>query len=186
VTSPYPTADPSYGTAAAAAPDSPWRLVLSSGAKKLMVFFIILGAVFEVGGNIVQAAFSHPLRGIEAAVRVQAAYESLNTSVIAYHNDTNACRGSSDVLTCVTGTDRTVGNAFGAFVARLNAVSVPSDATAAASALAADGTKTEQVFEQLARSTSTSQYETNNPTANLTQVLTQFSQDYQTLINRLE
>jgi len=164
---------------------SRWRLVLSSGARKLIVFFIVLGSVLYIAVNVIQFTVQHPLQKLEASIEVQSAYASLTTAVTTYETNTNACGTSPQGLTCVTGADRTVGQAFGVFVSKLSAISEPAGAVASASALASDGTHAQQVFEQLAASTTVAQYQQNVQSSNLTQVLTQFSQDYQHLVNQL-
>jgi len=164
---------------------SRWRLVLSSGARKLIVVFIVLGSVLYLAANVVQFTVQHPLQNLEANIEVQSAYASLTTAVTTYETNTNACGTSAQGLICVTGADRTVGQAFGVFVSRLSAISEPAGAVASASALASDGTHAQQVFEQLAASTTVAQYQQNVQSSSLTQVLTQFSQDYQRLVNQL-
>ncbi len=187
--SPYGTGPATYplGPVAAGSPvdDPRWRLVLGQGAKNLIVAFLILG-VLTAGLYVgIVVTTSNPLQKFAARVQVEAAYTTLNTAVTNYESATNACRSSSQVLTCVTGTDRTVGQAFGTFVSALDGISEPSGATAAAAAVASDGRSTERVFQQLAAATSVSQYEQAVQSSNLTQVLTQFQDDYDQLLRQL-
>jgi hypothetical protein len=173
-----------YPISGSPADDPRWRLILSQPARTLMVVFIVLGVLLG-GANLAVQLGNHRLQTLAANLEVQAAYDSLNNSVITYENNTNACKNSSAALSCVTGADRTVAQAFGKFVSTMNRISEPPGATAAAANLSADGAHAQQVFLQLAGSTSASQYEQAVQSSNLTQVLTQFTDDYQSLRNQL-
>jgi len=83
----------------------------------------------------------------------------------------------------VTGADATVAAAFGTFDGTLESVSVGSGAASARSLVLSQGAHCQQVFDELAASTSFAQYnqslQVNGP------ILTVFSEDYQSLIHTL-
>ncbi|HVC68789.1 MAG TPA: DUF4389 domain-containing protein [Acidimicrobiales bacterium] len=174
-----------YPTSGSPADDPRWRIVLSSGAKRLVVLFLVLG-VIDYGAYLAFVGNgSHPFQVLVANAQVQNAYRSLQTSVTTYRTQTSACQGSASALSCVTSADQTVSEAFGTFVRQMQSISMPASASASATALTTDGTNAQQIFEQLASSNSAAQYQQNYTSSNIAQVLNKFDQDYRNLTDAL-
>lgn len=162
---PHFAAGSPYPASSSPADDPRWRIVLSKGAKQLMVLFLVLGVVDYGVQQALIGSRTHVLQGVVANVEVQGAYQTLKSSVTTFQTQTAACQGS---LSCVTAADQTVAQAFGSFVQQMREISVPTSATAAAATLITEGTHTQQIFEQLAGSTSAAQYQQNVASSNIT------------------
>jgi hypothetical protein len=168
-----------YPTRGSADDDPHWRLILVQGAKPLLVVFIVVGVVIGVA-NVAAQIGHNPLQRFAARVQVESDYDTLNSAVVSYETDTKACQGS---LVCVTGTDRTLAQAFGTFVVKLDGISMPSDTASATSALSSEASHCEAIFTELGAASSITQYEETLQANN--QVLSQFDQDYQNLLDQL-
>jgi uncharacterized protein DUF4389 len=160
--------------------ESRWRLLLPSGARKIMVFFIILGVVVLIVSQVVQVAINHPFRNLVARVELQTAYNQLDNTIKA--NQSNNC---GQVLSCFTTNDRNVAAAFGTFATSLNSIAMPSDLTQNAANTSAEATQVQRVFSELAASTSFTQYQENLNTSGLVPALRQFQSDYNNLATGL-
>src|SRR6202035_5532149 len=108
-------------------------------------------------------------------------HQVLTTQVHTYESQTTACRGNPEPLTCVTNADRVAADGFGSFVQVLDNAPVPTTARAQADRLASIGTRAQQIFEQLASSTSANQYQQTVQSSNLSNVLASFDRDYSEL-----
>ena len=154
-------------------------MILVDGAKVWLVVFLVLGAIVGLA-NIAAQVGRHSLQRVEASVRVQAAYASLDNAVQTYESDTKGC-GTS--LSCLTTPARNVAPAFGSFASNVEGIPEPADADADASKLVAVATHTEAVFSELGAATSAAAYQetlqSNGP------ILSQFSQAYQALVDQL-
>jgi hypothetical protein len=163
-----------------------WRLVLSSGAKRLVTVFLILGVLIAAGYVAVGIAISSSnggvqtrLRGVTAAIRVESSYTALSTSLSSFRTKTSACQGK---LSCVTAQDTTAAQAFGTFAQALRAVPMPTaSATAAAAKVESDASQAQKDFTALAATTSISQYQQTVASTGLEQQLAQFDTNYQQL-----
>ena len=174
---PYP-ATSGYVTSGSSVDDPRWRLVLSQGAKGLLVGFLILGALLSTVYGF-RFFNNNALKSFEANIQIQVAYQSLNNAEATYESNIKAC----STLGCLTGASAAVAPAFGTFVGKLNSVSVPPAEAPAKSELAADAIFAQQTFDKLALATSSSEYE--DIIAASGQVVSQVHQDYQNLINKL-
>lgn len=211
---PYGTPRPAYGTPAAAygmqpgpgygTPTAvstadwsvpggpPWRLVLPQAARRLVTLFIVLGVVFSVGYIVVLAvvvgiAGSGVVGRADALARTNVAFGRLNTSMNTFGSQSTACRTSSHPLRCITKADQQASQAFGTFAQAQGAIGMPAGSPqAAASQLIGGATRAQHIFQQLAASTSITQYEQTLSAANLQQVLNQIEQSYRRLQTTLE
>jgi uncharacterized phage infection (PIP) family protein YhgE len=166
--------------------DQSWRLVLSSGAKRLVSVFLVLGLVLMVGYVAAGIAIGSSnggvqtrLRGVTAAIRVESSYTALSTSLTSFRSKTSACQGK---LSCVTAQDTPLAQAFGTFAQALRGVPMPTaSATAAAAKVESDAIQAQKDFTELAATTSASQYQQTVASTGLEQQLAQFDTDYQRL-----
>jgi hypothetical protein len=175
------------------APPSPvhdpyWQVVLTSRAKNLIVFVLILGVASVVAVNVITTMSRYnQLHTDEAAgARVQSAYQSLGGAVIGYESRTRSCENTIQPLHCLTNAAETVSRAFAVFDRRLTATSVPSSATSARARLTADSAQAERDFGQLSASNSAGHYQLAIESTKLPQLLSRFDQDYERLGTQLD
>jgi uncharacterized membrane-anchored protein YitT (DUF2179 family) len=164
-----------------------WRLSLTSGAKRLLVLFIVLGMLTGVGYAIlytlvITSGVSDTVTTVNAINSMKASYSSLTQSMTKWENATAACHSS---LSCVTAVDGTVAGDFSGFASRLQATAMPAKATAATDNLLSDASKAAQDFTQLSQSASVEQYQSTVASTDLQQTLDQFDQDFNTLMSTL-
>ena len=169
----------------------PWRLAMPQAARRLVTLFIVLGMVFTVGYIAVLAVFGIAGSGVvgraDALARTNVAFGRLNTSMNTFGSQTTACRTSSHPLRCITRADQQASQAFGTFAQAEGAIGMPAGSPqAAASQLIGGATRAQHIFQQLAASTSITQYEQTLSAANLQQVLNQIEQSYRRLQTTLE
>jgi hypothetical protein len=184
--------DPGAGYAGGYAAPQPvfqptsWQLVLTSGARQLLVLFIVLGAL-SCAGNIAFDAMNINKAGNVATANdaissMNASYNSLTRSMTKWENTTAACHSS---LSCVTAADSTAASDFSGFASRLQATAMPGSAATAAGKLLSDASKAAQDFTQLSQSASIEQYQSTVASTGLQQTLNQFDQDFNTLMSTL-
>jgi hypothetical protein len=181
-------AEPGYGQPPAyrAEPGSPapaaahWRLVLSSGARKLVGFFLVLGAAAFVAYIVLTAVLANKAGSQANAVnQVSQAHTSLVKKVNALQADTAACQGN---ISCVTKLDGKAADAFLAFNSALSSTAMPDSASASASQkLQHDTSRIAADLRSLSHATSASQYQQTLASSGLQQALTEFGADYQGL-----
>jgi len=175
---------PAYGSSAmptSVPPVDPgrWRMVLSSGAKALIVIFIALGVgsyavyiPFVLGrtGTIMQRGLS--------GLMLQNDYLALSSQLHVDESEAASCHQITNPLPCITSADRQVAQDFATFVQQVDRASVPAGAAPAAVQLSSDSTQAKQIFDQLALSGSLAQYQQTVLTSGLQQVLNRFDTDY--------
>lgn len=194
--------DPAYGAPGAGygvgygAPRQPafqptsWRLALTSPAKRLLVLFIVLGALtwggYAIGYVALIANSVGSVNNIDTANNaissMNSSYGTLQSELSKWESATNAC---NQKLSCVTGTDTTAANDFSKFASQLQATAIPGSATAASDQLYSDATKAAQDFTQLSQSTSIEQYQSTVTSTGVQQTLNQFDQDFNSLMSKL-
>lgn len=178
-----------YGTPAYGGPRPParptdWRLVLSSGTRRLLGVFIGLGVVFLVLEFVVIALVvsSNPVRTANAITTINAANNTLNSEVNGWQATTKACTS----LACATEGDGRAATFFTDFADTLHNTSMPSGATAAANRLYSDATTAARDLTQLSQATSATQYQSIVTSTGLEQTLNQFDADDTALGNALD
>jgi len=160
-----------------------WRLILSGGARKLMVAFIVIGVVLVgVNGGVGTAL---GVRASSAAVaasasgQVQVDSVPVSSAINNYSANATACHGK---LSCITGLDRRVAAALDTFAGQLRAIPMPpGQASSADATLAASVSRTGAIFARLGAATSASQYVNLVSSSNLQQSVNQVNQDYTNL-----
>jgi hypothetical protein len=167
--------------------DPYWRVVLSASAKNFVVLCLVFGVASVAVANVGTAlARYHRFTTDDAAsTRVQDAYQSLSDVIVSYPGRTNACDGAPQPYVCLAAAAETVSSAFGVFVNRLTIITMPSPATDDRDVVVTQARHAEQIFEQLAGSTSAGRYELVIETSNLPGILSRFDRDYQDLGTRL-
>jgi hypothetical protein len=158
---------PGYGQAPPAVswPADPraWRLVLSTGARRLVGLFIAVGAVvlaayiiFTV--NLVSRSADNATR-VDAINNISAAHSKLVGQLNVLSQQVAACQSQPGTLTCVTKLDQQAAADLGAFGGSVRSTPVPSSAVPAEDRLAAATNQVRSAFQQLGAATSVAQYE---------------------------
>jgi hypothetical protein len=185
---------PAYGAPGAGygAPQQPmfqpasWQLALTSAARRLLVLFIVLGALLWGGDaalySVLFASGNNIQTANDAISSMNSSYSTLSSSLSQWRSATTACNKK---LTCVTREDSTAASDFSMFASNLQATAMPSSATAAANQLYSDATKAAQDFTQLSQSTTVEQYQSTFTSTGLQQTLNQFDSDFNSLMSTL-
>jgi len=177
----YGDPQPAYGAQPGyeAGGESCWRLILSGAARKLMVGFVVLGVLVAVGGGAIDAvALGNGVSAAAAAGQVEADASPVSNAIDNYSANVKACGGNLD---CITKLDRQVAATLGTFARQLRTIPMPSQATAANTALATAVSQAASIYARLGAATSGSQFATIANTADLNQALNQVNQDYTNL-----
>ena len=145
-----------YGSAQPAPPPANWRLVLPQSAKNLLILFIVLGVITDVGAQVARAR-PHE-RGDQRAQREHRRGQPVEQPANnAQHRD----GGVDDLderlhkiknLACATTADAQAASYMSAFASQVQAIAMPSAATSAAAAkVVTDATKASADFTTSAR-----------------------------------
>ena len=77
-----------------------WQLLLTTGAKRLITVFIVLGVLFGVGESVLQSTQTkNQVNVAVASNQLEQSYNTLNTQLTSWKNTVQTC-GSS--LSCFT------------------------------------------------------------------------------------
>ena len=141
-----------------------WQLLLTAAARRLVVLFIVLGALFWVAygvgyGALVGTAINHASNidtANNAIDSVNSSYSTLTSNLNQWQSAVTACDKN---LACVTKADGNAATYFSTFANELQATPMPSGATAAAARLHSDATRAAQDFTQLSQATTVAQYQ---------------------------
>ncbi len=167
---------------------SPWRLVLSDGARKLVGLFLALGVVLIIGyavviAIVVSSAANSAVTRNNAITQVQDSYSTLSRTLSSFQAKSTACQGN---LQCVTALDRQASQAFDTFGTSVRGTAMPNGATTtAADQLATASQAAGQLLQRLGSATTAAQYEATINSANVQQILNQVDVDYQNLGTQL-
>jgi Domain of unknown function (DUF4389) len=154
VTGLYGQPYPGYG--AGTAGGWQWPLVLSAAARKLVIFFIVFGAVVSAGAGAYNTTMlSSSVSTLAAAAQVSADVAPVRTALDSYPSGVQACRGELD---CVTGLDRKLAATLDTFAVQLQIISMPSQAATANASLITAVSSTAASFARLGSATSAGQY----------------------------
>ncbi|HEX3493586.1 MAG TPA: DUF4389 domain-containing protein [Streptosporangiaceae bacterium] len=174
-----------YGSAQPAFQPANWRLVLPQSAKTLLIVFIVLGVIIDVGGQIARAAATNRTENaaaVQAAAVTQwnSAYNTLKTQV--GQDSTTACGQN---LSCFTKADTRAAGYLTAFASEVQAITMPSTAAPDATTVVADATKAAQDFTTLSAVTGIGLYQSTYSGLGLAQELQTFQQDVSNLATAL-
>jgi hypothetical protein len=177
-----------YGTRPVFQPAT-WTLLLTSGAKRLVTTFIVLGAVVWLAaigltGLAVSKAgsVSNAVIASNAIAALNTSYGTLNSQLPAWEKAIQACGKN---LTCVTGQDAKAATDFSAFASRLQAIPLPASAVSAGARLDADATRVAQDFTVLSQTTNPTLYQSAVASTGLQQTLNEFNTDYSAIQTQL-
>jgi hypothetical protein len=110
-------------------------LVLSAGAKRLVVLFLVLGIVQYVASGVVSATTtSNARKTTQARSDLTAAHNTLVGRVQQHQQQLAACAAPVE-LSCVQSADRELADAFAAFATDLRRIGFPASAQAEAAEL---------------------------------------------------
>jgi Domain of unknown function (DUF4389) len=163
-----------------------WSLLLTSGAKKLVTTFIVLGAVLwiaDVGLQVHNAR--HEVNAMVANIgrdELRSAHGTLNSQLTAWHNAVQACGNN---LPCVTSADASAATDVSVFASRLQAIPLPASVASAGARLNADATTLAQDYTTLSTTTSVSEYQSTLTSTGLAGTLATFNADYSALAQEL-
>jgi hypothetical protein len=173
------TADPGYGTAV----EQRWRLILSPPARKLVVFFIVLGVTLSIAINVVNAyRLSNSISGLGATLELTADAAPVHSAFDNYTKDINACQGK---LACITRVDRSMASTLSFFSTELKTISMPSKAAAADVELASVTSDATASFAKLGAVTSASDYQSAVESSGAVQAIERFGAAYNNLVDVL-
>jgi Domain of unknown function (DUF4389) len=163
-----------------------WQLVLSSGARRLVAVFLVLGILGLIGYGAAMGALVAGAAGTAnragALNQVQVAHSALGTTMNGLQAKVAACQSN---LPCVATQEGQAGRAFSTFQSAVRSTAMPGSATTASSQLQRDTGKIAQAFHQLSTATSPAQYQQILLRTGLQQLLSSFDADYQQLLAAL-
>ncbi|HEX5296102.1 MAG TPA: DUF4389 domain-containing protein [Streptosporangiaceae bacterium] len=133
-----------------------WLLILSAPARRLMVFFIVLGVIALAGVGFLDARLVDSIGSATAAVRVTAATIPVRDALDGYPAELRACNQKVD---CFTRLDRNLATTLNGFADQLRGISMPSQAAAANAKLITSVSNAAAIFAELGTATSAAQYD---------------------------
>ena len=165
-----------------AGPADPWTLVLSSSARKLVGWFLVIG-VLVLGGIIAGSAIASggvtKVDKAVALVQLKAAAGPVNQ---ALQVDVPKGQTCGQNLSCVTKIDASLGDVYAKFGSDVAAIGMPTDVTAAdAAAVSADATKISNVLDRLGKATNVAQFTSIANTSGIQADLSTLTADYNKL-----
>jgi len=159
-----------------------WQLILTSGAKRLLVLILVLGALTYVLDGVRFGAVIQRAQNISTANNaideLNSSYNTLTGQMNQWQAAVTACDQN---LTCVTKTDGNAAGYFTAFANSIRATPMPSGATTAASQAYADATQVAREYTELGQATSVAEYQATFNRIGLQQTLNHFDQDVNAL-----
>jgi len=161
-----------YGNAQPVAPPASWRLVLPQSAKVLLIVFIVLGVITNVGEQVGRIALANRTTTVNsqatAITQWNSADTTLNAEMKKWATTTKACDNGSQGLTCATAADAQAAGYMSAFASQVQAIAMPSGAASAAAAkTVADATRTSGDFTTISQDTTLAQYQADMASSGL-------------------
>jgi hypothetical protein len=179
----------SYGAASSYGPGhtefqpASWQLVLTSGARRLVVLFLVLGLVVNVVNGVRNSALLSRAQSVNTANNaintLNSSYRTLKNNLVKSEDALTACDHN---LTCVAKVEGNASAYFSAFGDELRATPMPSSATAAdANTVESDAALLARDYTKLGQATSISQYQSTLTGLGLQQLANQFDDDINAL-----
>jgi hypothetical protein len=180
-----------YGPGQTVFQPASWQLVLSKGARQLVILFLVLGVIAGVfNGTSNALSLSHALQRAQdintannAIDTVNSSYNTLTTQMNQWHYTVSACDQN---LTCVTKADADAATYFSDFASELRATAMPSGATAAANQVYSDATRVAHDYAQLSQAADVATYQDTFNRLGLQQGLNRFDSDFNALGTALD
>jgi Domain of unknown function (DUF4389) len=161
-----------------------WQLILTSGARGLVILFLVLGVVTYAGVRFGISA-SHAIQQAQNITAANNAIDKLNSSYGTLTTDMNrwqaAVTACDQNLTCVTKQDGNAAAYFAAFASELRATPMPSGVTAAANQAYSGATQIAQEYTELSQAANVEEYQATFNRIGLQQTLNRFDQDFNAL-----
>ena len=157
------------------------RLVLSAGAKRLVILFLVLGVAAEVGSAVFSGTTAGgPVSEARALSEVVTAHDTLTNRGQKYQQDVAAC---NQQLACVQRADRDLATAVEAFATEVDGVDFPGSAQDEAADVVRVGHQFASALQGLVDAPSAEEYTRLAP--GVDQVSTSFDQRYKALVDEL-
>jgi hypothetical protein len=168
-----------------------WLLPLTSGARKLVTTFIVLGLLFfgayvtteavSIGSTV--GKVSDTATAITATNQLNSSYTTLSDKLSALEQASSNCDQN---LTCVQGQDSKAASAFTAFSSHLANTTVPGGAAADKARLSAAATTVTQDYTRLSQAATADQYRSMFFSIGLQKSLDDVAQDFTDLVKSLQ
>ena len=156
-------------------------LVLSAGAKRLVILFLVLGVVQYLASGVVSVTTtSNARRTTQARSDLTAAHNTLAGRIQQHQQQIAGCPAE---LSCVQSADRELADAFEGFATELRRIGFPASAQAEAAELEDLADRIASTLRQMATAGSPEDYQTL--AAPLAQLGSSFDQQEQALVNSL-
>jgi hypothetical protein len=158
-------------------------LVLSTPARRLVVLFVVLGAVaYGVNSAVAAVTAGGTAAKAEALSALTAAQDTLNGRTREFQEKTGSCRSTADALSCVEAADRELADAFDGFAGDVDSVNFPT--------AKAEAVEVEQVARDLAdalrqAAAATTEADYGRRAADLGPLGTSLDQKYEALVRAL-
>ena len=197
VVSPPPVYPPPPPPAIGGVPaDRTWNLVLSSGARKLVVVFFILGALGIIAYTTFFIARDKVATSNQAITAQNQVVSDYSTAVVAVQSFSTTAKGCNQLsgsptaqVACLETNDAKLAKAFDHFASALSVIDYPSSVSTEASAAQAAASQAGSTMHQLADAGATASaynvvVNSSNTQSVFTQVDTTFRRLNSVLINR--
>jgi hypothetical protein len=137
-----------------------WLLVLSDAAKKLVVFYLILGAILDLGLSSLDLFNGvdgvNTLINTIAASEIRSDFQTSRNALDAYDTKVDAC---GQQLSCATALDGTLGSDLTTFASQISTVAVSgSQASQTLSSLESAATNAANAFTSAGNATTATEY----------------------------
>jgi hypothetical protein len=163
-----------------------WQLILTSGARRLVVLVLVLGVLTYVVDGVRFGTSTE--RAIQRAQNISTTNNAINELNSSYDTLTGkmnqwqaAVTACDQNLTCVTKADGNAAGYFTAFGSSVRATPVLSGATAAASQVYSDANQVAREYTELSQATSVAEYQATFNHIGLQQTLNRFDTDFNAL-----
>ena len=168
--------------------DRRWSLILSLGARKLVVVFFVLGAIGYAAVPLSLIALGSAISNPAVTAQNQAvdAYNTLAITAKSFEASSAACSqlttGGAAIVACVESNDAKFATALDTYVAALQAINFPTAVSAEAAAAIAAATKASAAMKSLANAGSDAQsYQAAVSASDLQNVLNQVDSTFNQL-----
>jgi uncharacterized protein DUF4389 len=161
-----------------------WPLVLSSGARALLVFFIVAGALVWVAYIAIIASVATD-QSAQALASLNDAYAAATQSVAAEATSLSQCSSQSDPLGCVEGGDRRLAQTMSTLSSAVQGITFPGYADQSANGLLQASNDLEHALTSVAGATSVEQYQAQAQGLDLSGLLNKVDSSYRVLADQL-
>jgi uncharacterized protein DUF4389 len=176
-----------YGSARPAPQPANWRLVLPRSAKNLLILFIVLGLITDVGIQVARAAIANRAgNSVNAQALAVSQWNSaanpFNAKMTAWSSSESACQS----LTCATHGAAEAASYLSAFAGQVRGIEMPTAATSAAAAkTVADATKASADLTTVSQDTTVAQFQADEASSGVSRDLDGLQADINSLANAL-